>query len=125
MGKKSLDNEFGWYNPDMELEVTGKRKSPGNEDYGHKLAEIILKKNKSHEINNYQEKPSLNKILKYTPKNISVSGMPKFKLDGELNRLKKAGYDIGTEKNPERLSTEEKWNLYVKTLKNNGYFKNN
>jgi hypothetical protein len=127
MGKKVLDNKFEWYNPDMELEVTGKRKSPGNEDYGHKLADIIMESNKSKEIFNVggEEKPSLKRILKYTPKNIRVCGIPKSKLDGELNRLRKAGYDIGTEQNLERLPKEKKWNLYVKTLKNNGYFKKN
>ncbi len=121
MNKKDLKKRIESYDPDTELSGSG------NVDYGHNLADEIMKYSESKE-NHFEESLCDNKnknlldILKYTPKQIKNSRNFTNKIKGELGRMKEAGCNIN---DYSKMSSSELWNYYIRAIKFRGYFNKN
>lgn len=113
---KDLQYKIKNYFPDMEL--IGR----GDVDYGHNLAERILKENGSLINKNISQRNNvtqINEILNSnSPKSLRSSSKMRLLLQGILGKAVKAGLDIPyILENRKQIPTSELWNMYIRARK--------
>jgi len=99
------------YHPDIELNERG------DSDYGHFLADAIIKSRKTLKDKHKIERESkIIQILGEThPKYITNAPRKNTKLKGILGKLNRLGFEVG---DYSKMSEVEKWNLYISIMKN-------
>lgn len=97
------------YNPDLELT------NSGNKDFGHSLANLILRQDKNKVVISKEDKLK-QIVLIYNPKKIYNS--PKFEryLNRALKEIKKMGISLTDYR---KKSAGEKYHIYINLLKEN------
>jgi len=103
----------GFYEPDKEL-IPSRTNHYGNTDYGHDLADEIIKKREDISL----KKNTLDKVMKvfreYHPTYLKSASRKGQRLNGALGKLKRVGIDVG---DYSKKDISEKWNTYITIMK--------